>query len=471
MRFSEKIYNKYNRVVSTSSDICEFKYPQFTSVGMDIINEGLTAESPNVFIIEDDIDISIDITFINNLDSLVEGTKFNYYILQFDKANEKFKSEGVYVSPVFDYVDTNYSGKVNTGSLLGEGEYIFKMGYQYDVCTEIANKLGKRHVSTTFNKSLPYGNYDENNDKYFVVLYKADEPLLDSGISEDNVNGGSQNTNNSKLTISSLLVEHNVSDYPINVEADGDILVSWNGSILSAGQDYTISNGSIQFFEPLDRDDLVNLIYVGKSNTRGTKTKSFKVVAPIAEGVTGEEGVNDIYYNTDTNKYELYVDYKISNSDSFVVMLNGQVLANQIDYFVSTSNPKRVILSGGIYNDDMITVIYDSGENLMRGITTDYLDINWYVNKNIVDDSGEFVVELAKDKSFIEIEQAEIVPYVIGQVNYTKRLSLNYDYGQVLYYRVRNIKKYTTISADELNTENVSEIIRIEIKTNISNNY
>jgi hypothetical protein len=471
MKFNQKIYDKYKTLTRSSSDICEFKYPSFSAVGMDLIQPGITLEDSNVYIIEEDIDLPIDITFTTNLDQLNNEVRYNYYILQYDQEEGKFKSNGVYVSNVFDYETDNHVNIVNTRELLGEGEYLFKLGYQYTVCTEIAKKLGKQQLSNTFNNSLPYGNYDKNNDKYFVVLYKADEPLLDIGVGEGGLEEDGNNIESDTLRMTSLVVEHGVSDYFINIEANSDIIVTFNGAILTKDADYTLNDNLLSFFEPLHRDHLVNLIYIGKSNTSGFRSKNIEVVAPVAQGITGEEGKNEVYYNTDTNKFELYTDYRISNDDSFIVMLNGVTLTNKIDYFVSSSNKKRVILSGDLHHQDMLTIVYDSGENQVRGVTKDHIDINWYVTKDMVDDNGMFEVELALDKEFFQIEQTQVVPYILGQVNYTKRLELNYDYGQVLYYRIKNTKRYTTISGDELNTENYSDSIRIEIKTNISNNY
>lgn len=471
MKFSQKLYDRSQVLIKSSSDFAIFKYPKYTSLGMDKIMSGITSVSDNVYIIDNDIDFNVDVTFTDNLDQLTDGTKFNYYILPYDIESGVFTNVGVYTSDIFDYTVPNHTNIINTLDLLGEGEYLFKLGYQYDMVTEVANKLGKRQISNTFNNTLPYGNYDENLDKYFVILYKAEEPLLDVGIADDGVDEGSSEITSDKITISNMVAEEGVSEYPMSIQTTGDIIITWNGSVLTKDQDYALSDGIIRFFEPLHKDDLVNVIFIGKSNTSGLRTKSIVVSNPIDSGITGEEGENNVFYNTVTEKFEIYTDYRISNPNSFIVMLNGQTLTNQIDYFVSSSNAKRVILSGEIKVNDILTIIYDSGENLVRAVTTDYVDISWYVTKNILNDNGEFIIEVCKDKYFINIEQSIITPYVVDQLLYTKRVPLNYDFGQVLYYRIRNVKRYQTISEDNLNTENVSDVIRIEIKTNISNNY
>jgi len=471
MKFKEKIYDKYRNIISTSTDICEFKYPNFTSVGMGMIGEIITSESDNVLIIDEDIDMNIDITFTNNLNQLTEDVVYTYFIMRYDTTLSKFTTTGSFVSNNFDYVGVNHQNTINTSNLLGEGEYLLKMTFQYDSCTEIANLMGKRQITSTFNESLPYGNYDENTDKYFIVIYKAQEPLLDNGVNDGNVNDGEEAPNTDKLTISPMVVENGVSNYSINIQTSSDVMVSLNGSVLSIDEDYTLSGNQLTFLEPLRADDLVNLIFVGKSNTSGIRTANYSITTPIDQGITGDEGDSNVYFNTESGKYELYTEYRISNGDSFIVMINGAVLSNQIDYFVSATNKKRVILNGEILNGDEIVVIYDSGENLVRAVTTNAIDLNWYVTNNINTTDGKFVIELALDESFIQIEQSIDVPYIINQQTYKQSLDLMYEYGTVLYYRIRNVKNYTTISEDILTTENLSDVIRIEIKTNISNNY
>jgi hypothetical protein len=471
MKFSEKIYDKYRRVLSTSSDICEFTYPSYTATGMGLIEDGVTNNSSNVYLINSDGDFTIDFTFLNNLEQLNDTTLFNYSILPFNKSTGKFDMLGAYRSSPYNYDNPTHQETINTSNLVGEGEYIFKVGFQFDSCVEVANKLGKRQTADTFNPNLPYGNYDKNLDKYFVVLYNAEEPRLDIGVTDEGVNNDPNASTKDSFFISPLVIEHNTTDYIINVKASSEILITFNGSFLTKDQDYTLEGDSLKFFEPTLSGDIINLIYIGRSNSSSLKMVNLNVNGPISQGPTDGQGEANVYYNTDSEQFEVYTDYRVSNEDSVVVMINGQVLNNKIDYYVSESNKKRIILSGDLYVDDVLTIIYDSGENLVRGVTTNYIDVNWYVTNPIKNTDGDFIVEFSKYKSFVTLEKSETVPYVANQLKYTKRIDLNYEYGQVLYYRVRNVKRYVTINGDNLDTEKTSDVIRIEIKTNISNNY
>lgn len=475
MRNSEKLYNTEYKLIQTSSDLCSFTYPQYEVVGFDVITPTITLESPNVFLVDGPIDIPVNITFTTNLEQLNENIRFNYQILTYSHSTGKFISPSTYISPVFKYVDVNHVSSVNTNSLSGEGEYIFKLGYQFDACTFIAQLMGKRYVSNTFNASLPYGNYDGNNDKYFVVLYKADEPRLDIGPTDGGdggTDGGNTNTQD-RLINRPLAVEDGVKTYTLQLSTTSDVVITLNGSTLQpgVGNDYVLEGSVLTFSEPLVQSDVVNYIIIGKSSASTLRSETIDINSFISEGPTGGEGTDKVYENTDTGKYEIYTDFRIKNKDSLVVTINGVTLSNGVDYYVSNSNPKRIILEGDLIVGDVINILYDSGENVARTITAEYIDVTWYVVNEIKIPNGEFIIEFATDSLFLDIVQTEVVPYEALVLNYTERVPMNYPYGQVLYYRVRNIKKYVTLVGVELVTENVSDVVRIEIKTNISNNY
>lgn len=471
MKYSEKIYDNHKNIIRTSSDICFFKYPQYDMEGLNTPISGITSSSTNVFLIEDEMDIAANITFTSNLEYLDSEVEFNYSILPLNKTNQEFTTVGMFNSQVFPYTGVTQDTTFNTTQLLGEGEYLLKLAYQYPMCTEIAKAMGKRQVTTTYNNTLPYKHYDKNNDKYLVVLYKADEPLLDVGITSGNETEGTEVAASDTLKSTPLAVVNGEKRYNINVTTSGDILITLGGLLLQKDSDYTLSNGILEFAEPLFTDDIVNIIFIGKDNSSGIKNQEISVDNIITSGTTGNEGTNEVYYNTDTNKYEIYTDYRIKNPDSLIVFLRGSMLANKIDFYVSSSNPKRIILQGDVFVDDWLSVIYDSGENLDRAITEGYVDIAWYVTRPIKNTNGEFIVEFSLSDTFSLIEQSTQVPYVIDKLNYTSRVDLNYPYGTILYYRVRNVKKYNSLSGYELITENISDSIKIEIKTNISNNY
>lgn len=470
MRNSEKIYDKSKTIIQTSSDVALFEYPEYDLANIGAMEIGLTPESTNVFIIEEEMDIPLSITFISNLDYLDDTVLFNYQILPYNSYTELFETTTLINSTANQYVDINHEDTVNSSQLTGEGEYIFKLGYNYNVKTLIARKLGKRDVATTYNDTLPYGNYDINKDKYFVMLYKAEEPLLDVGIGAGNGEGGTTPIAD-KISSTQLVAESGVRTYPLNISSSTEFIVTLGGLMLTKNQDYRISNNTITFLGPIKESDIINFIFIGKSNTSGLRSDIIDINSVISTGPTDGQGDKIVYYNEETSKYEIYTEFRITAPNTVVVMINGLTMTNLLDFHVSTSNMKRIILEGELKQGDLITVIYDSGENQQRGVTEGHIDISWYVNKPITNINGNFTIEFSKDKEFTDIIQSEEVSYIPEKQDYTKRVELDYEFGQVLFYRIKNNKFYTTILGDELNTENFSDSMRIEIKTNISNNY
>jgi hypothetical protein len=476
MRNSEKLYNTKDKLIQTTSDLCSFTYPTYEVENFDVIQAGLTVDSPNVFIIESPTDIPIELTFTEALDSLDSETKYNYTILHYNGESQIFDSTTGFISETFSYDGTIHSNTINTTDLIKEGEYLFKLSFQFDACTFIAGLLGKRYIANTFNSTLPYGNYDVNNDKYFIVLYRADEPRIDVGATNPDGSGEEGPTNTTATIINRpLAVEDGNGTYTLDLTSSegSDIIITLNGSILQSGEgnDYVLEGNILKFSEPLVQSDVVNYILIGGASNSTFKSETIEINSFIVEGSKDGEGSNKAYFNTDSQKYEIYTNYRIKNKDSLIVTINGVVLSNGVDYYVSTSNTKRIILEGDLIVGDIINIVYDSGENLARTITQGFIDIDWYVVNEIHSNNGEFIIEFATDKLFLNVVQTETIPYETNVLNYTKRVTLNYSYGQVLFYRIRNVKTYTTLSGDDLVTENESDVIRIEIKTNISNNY
>ncbi len=472
MRYNELTYG--NVIIRTSSDMCVLEYPGYTISGMgNIENENLSINDDYVYVIDNDFELPIILDFELPNDTLTENTRFNYSIFNYNQSIEEFDMDNVYTSSIFVYnpEETTHTNTINTSELPGEGEYLLKVSYQVEQCTEFGNKLGKRVILSTYNNNLPYGTYDENNDKYFIIVYRAQEPLFDLG----NSSGNGDSTPEAIIRVSTIPIEIGVNSYPLSVQANGDIVVTWNGLVLTNNQDYVISNGVVTFNNTQDfkSTDLVNLIYFGSPQGNGTRTKSITVQKPVNSGPVNEQSDNDdIYLNTDSNKYEVYTDYRISNDESVVLMINGLVMTRDIDYLVSISNKKRLILNGELSNDDVITIIYNSGENLNREITQGYVDINWYVNESVNNTLGNFIIEFSKSKDFISIDKTVTVPYVANQNQYSRRVQLDgYNYGQKLHYRIINNKEYRTISQHSITTSTNSDVITIEMKTNNSNNY
>jgi len=178
-----------------------------------------------------------------------------------------------------------------------------------------------------------------------------------------------------------------------------------------------------------------------------------------------------VYYNTTKGKYEIYASVTPSNGNDIVVNLNGVTLANNIDYYISTSNPKRIILDGNLVVGDILNLYYISNSDVQGNIDTTSINIGWSIETPPQSVNGEFIVEIADDENFSNIIVTGQTDYLIGSTNYIKTLNLVGSAGDVQYYRVKNIKKYEDICNNLIETDAYSEIINITIQTNAINSY
>jgi hypothetical protein len=160
-----------------------------------------------------------------------------------------------------------------------------------------------------------------------------------------------------------------------------------------------------------------------------------------------------------------------SNANDIVVNLNGVTLANNIDYYLSTSNPKRIILEGNLVVGDILNLYYVSNTDAQGDIDTTSIGVNWSIDTPPQLVNGEFIVELADDENFTNIITTGKTDYVVGSTNYAITLNLTGSVGDVQYYRVKNIKKYEDICGNLIETTAYSEIIDITIQTNAINSY
>ena len=64
-----------------------------------------------------------------------------------------------------------------------------------------------------------------------------------------------------------------------------------------------------------------------------------------------------------------------------------------------------------------------------------------------------------------------ITEYIIGVTGYSTKINLIGGYGTQLYYRIKNEKKYKTISNDNIVLTKYSDSVPIIVNTNATNNY
>jgi len=154
-----------------------------------------------------------------------------------------------------------------------------------------------------------------------------------------------------------------------------------------------------------------------------------------------------------------------------LVMINGVMLANGVDFYQSTSNPRRIILNGDLLENDIITISYFP-DGVVGDIITETPSASWLITPPPNKVNGYFTLELSTDIGFSNIVYSSVTDYFIGSSFYSVEIPVSgYTYGDRLFYRVKNDKNYETICGNIINTFAYSDVIPITIATNSINSY
>lgn len=442
-----------------------------TEVICDLDFSGLTSGSTNVYALTGQTEIDLDFTFTANTKSLTGDTEFNFEIYKYNKDLNVFTQPSIYQSRAFTWDEFSgtsaFTTSVPVANLNIDGDYLVKGYYNYSVCTEISSLLGDKRSTSQYKYGDKYSLYKKDRDFHFVAFKAAEVPFLNPARPIAPVLNA--------FTISSFITNEEQTDYNIQ-PAESDYLVSLNGLTLSKNLDYSISSNTLTTVLKLSATtvpgDIITYAFLNSPIDNSTiRLDVFDITTTIVSGATNGQGSNKVYYNTTTGKYEIYASVTPSNGNDIVLNLNGVTLANNIDYYISTSNPKRIILEGNLVVGDILNLYYISNVDAQGNIDTTSISVGWSIETAPQLVNGEFIVEIADDEDFTNIIVTGQTDYVIGSTNYIKTLNLVGSAGDVQYYRVKNIKKYEDICGNLIDTTAYSEIIDITIQTNAINSY
>jgi len=506
MRYQERIYpqtnvsalrNKDINIFNTSSDICVFNAPNYFISGatkLDCTVLSATSVSGYSHIISGDSQpISLNFVFTSNTNTFTANTAiFNYKLYQYQENNNSFTAIPSYISENITYSSLTNSATtqlIPTSGLTLDNEYIIKGYFKFSACTEYMNKLGFIVDTSRYVGGSEYGVYNNNFDYYMSVVQAAATPEFNFNASNNTASGSLQQVylpinyytiypdiNQLEIietdeNLNQDFFERNDMMIGIPVTIDTPFLLTVNGLVLAKDVDYTYSGDSIVYLNaPLVPDDIVTLIYTSSSpNT--LQNDIFEVLSIIPSGATDEQGIYSVYYNTTTSKYELFTSAKPVDFSKVLVMINGAVLANGIDFYQSTSNPRRIILNGDLMLNDIITISYYP-DGVVGNIITESPTASWVITPPPTKINGYFTFELASDIYFDNIVYSATTDYFIGAPFYSIDFPVSgYTYGDRLFYRVKNDKNYRTICGDIINSYTYSETIPITIATNTINSY
>lgn len=507
MRYQERIYpqtnvsalrNKDITIFNMSSDICIFNAPSYYVSGatkLDCAVLSATSVSGYSHIITGDSQtISLKFVFTGNTDTFTANTAtFNYKLYQYQENTNTFTVIPSYVSENIIYSSLTSSATtqlIPSSAVTLDNDYIIKGYYKFSACTEYMSKLGSIIDTARFVGGTEYGIYNNNFDYYLSVVQNAATPIFNYNASNSVANGALQQ---SYLPINYYTIYPDIDQYLNNVDEDGipiesfgeeintmigipvnidtPFILTLNGLVLAKDVDYTYSGGSIVYMNaPLVPEDIVTIIYTSASpNT--IQNDIFEVLSVIPSGATDGQGGYSVYYNTTTDKYELFTSAKPIDFSKVLVMINGAVLANGIDFFQSSSNPKRIILNGDLVLNDVITISYFP-DGVVGDIITQTPTASWSITPPPTKVNGYFTFQLSTDIDFTNIIYSSTTNYFVGAQFYSINYPLSgYTYGDRFFYRVKNDKNYETICGNIINTTAYSDIIPITIATNTINSY
>lgn len=419
------------------------------------------------YIVDSATTIPLTFNFTANTDTFTANSAtFNYEIYKYNENADLFVLPAKYKSDIKEY--STFSGTsaftdlVPVSALTLDGQYLVKGYYKFDVCTDFMNKLGKKIDTLSYIGGNEYGLYDGNLDFFFTAIKKAEKPIF--------VGNGSNIPPANQLFQQVILPNPGEYNVTITNKYSGFFVVTLNGLVLAKDYDYTYTGNVITLSAATVVGDIITVMYT----TSGVNTlagDNISVSSPIVSGTTDNEGSNNYYYNTTTGKYELYTSVDPVSGGSIIVMLNGVTLANNIDYYQSITNPKRIILEGGLTIGDMITIVYFPAISVVNGIQITNPAVTWQVATPPQLANGYFSLEVSTGNTFTNYYYSGYTPYVINSTLYGDSFIASGQVGTTLYYRVKNAKEYETICGKTISSTTYSDTVSIIIQSNAINSY
>ena len=412
---------------------------------------------------------------VNNVNDVVIPKKLSYYgeIYRYDQNISQFTKSALSTFSIdYENLTGNSANTISISSAdIDEGEFLIKSYWSYNVNTLIAKQQQIRKNSLdTYKRGNLYGLYVPETDWYFISLYEASKPTFNNSVASP------VDASTSNLIVQSQFTEFGKTEYIINGLTEP--IVSYNGSVLAKNIEYSAVTFSGApyiklLFTPID-NQILTYAFISNTSSSTILPDLYTVNKIIPSGTTGTQLETDrVFYNTTENKYEFYL---ISEPASDVVLtINGSVLSNNVEYYFSTSNNRRIILDDIIQIGDIIEAFYIPKASINGGINTNAPTISWFIDTPPpLRVYGKFTIEFADitDKEFNTILYSFEVDYITSQRSYSKTVVLtNARAGDKFVYRVKNEKFYNPIMGETIYTVSYSDINEIEILVNSGEAY
>lgn len=441
---------------ATSCKLNRFDCPQYNNI------TGAT-----YMISADTQTIPLTFDFTGNTQTFIDTeANFRYEIYKYKENGGIFSAIPTYKSEIFSYsafsATNSIAQYVPSSSLALDGEYLIKGYYQYSACTNFLKLLGKKIDTINYKYGTEYNIYNKDLDFYFIGVKIAETPKL--------IANGSNTATGGVLKQATVFPASGVTYITKPADVLSNFIVTLNGLVLSNLYDYTISGETIALAGPTATDDLITFIYTPQGG-REFASDTIDINAPIVSGATNGQGTNLVYYNTTTNKFEVYTTLAPQVGSNIILMLNGVTLAFNIDFYQSTSNSKRLILEGDLFVGDILTMIYFSENDVVNGLNTNNPIVTWTIESFPQKNNGYFSLEVSTGTSFNNLYYSGYTDYDTNAIFYSDTFTASGTVGTNLYYRVKNEKNYETICGNIITTIAYSDTVPVTILSNSINSY
>lgn len=428
---------------------------------------GCTIPTGEYYIVSTATTIPLNFSFTGDLTTLTatSGT-FNFEIYKYNNIFSGFTLPSLYKSTSISYSaisgTSSYTENVPVSGLSLDGQYLVKGYYEYTPDTDYLKNLNRRLNTSIFITGQENNLYNKNTDYFFTAFESAKSPTF--------LSSASNNPQSGKLFQQIILPQAGENVFTITGTYSGSFILTLNGLVLAPNYDYTFTGNVVTLSSSTLANDIITIIYttVGLTTLNGD---NIYVNTPITSGTTDNQGSNLVYFNVSTGKYELYTTVAPSNGSTAIVMLNGVTLTNNIDYYQSTTNPKRIILEGALIFGDMITIVYFPSTSVVNGLITSRPSVSWSIPKGPQLNNGYFSLEVSTGTTFNSYYYSGLTDYTIGTTIYTDSFIASGSVGTKLYYRVKNVKNFVTACGKTITSEAYSDIIPITIQSNAINSY
>jgi hypothetical protein len=440
---------------------------EITSACTEVFNQ-IDSGSTGVHIVTSaQTDIDLTVNFTANTEYITSDLTTRAEIYKYSPASSVFVTPAVYKSSELTYSDiigtSGFTLSVPISDLNIDGDYLLKTYHKFNACTNFLNELGEVIDTALYATGSKFGLYQEECDYFFVVCSSAATPTLVQGTTATGNPAGA-------LTQQVFFPVSGQTTFPLSTTLVGSVVVTLNGVTLSNTYDYIQTPNSIILSGETVESDIVSLIYTSTGSAPLT-SKVINVSTAIVSGATGGQGSEDIYYNTGTSKYEVYVDVTPSAGNDIIVEINGVTLSKGIDFYQSSSDPKRIILEGDIMVGDIVLISYIAASSVATSVTTPNPLVSWTIDPAPQAVNGVFYVESSTASTFTDISSSAVTPYIVGQTNYSANITVSGSVGTQIYYRVRNVKDYVSIKGDIIRSIATSDIVPLTIASNAINTY